>query len=577
LNRLVSPNPKTVPPEDGRRTSGGESMTITDGHGRRADADARWRRHGWWAACAAFSALYIATGLLGLSLAVINASATPVWMPTGVALAGMLVLGVRSWPMILASAFVVNLITSGNAFTSLGIAVGNTAEAVAACWLLTRFAAGRRAFDRPATVFRMVPLVLAACAVSASVGVAALVLGGTAGPAAIVSIWTTWWLGDAMGAIVACPLLVLWANDPRVRWNLAYAAEGAAVVVAAMLTGVLVFGGLHAVGHIDQSLVFLCLLPILWAAMRFGPREAAAISLLILAIAVQGSLHGHGPFIRPSANETLLLLQLFMGITTVTGLVVAAMVAERRRLEGELETRARELARSNQELEQFAYIAAHDLQEPLRMIVSYSQMLERRLRPQLDAKNREFLTFVSASAERMQSMVRSILAYSRIGKESTSIAEVDTEEALREAVALLGDKPVAAGATIASSGLPRVTGSRVQLVRLFQNLLSNAIKFRSERPLAVRVLAERDHGNWRFSVNDNGIGIPAEAGDKLFGLFQRLHSLEEYPGEGIGLASCKKIVEQHGGRIWFDSVVGEGTTFRFTLPDADDRSRPRDE
>ncbi|MBA3710020.1 MAG: MASE1 domain-containing protein, partial [Planctomycetes bacterium] len=484
----------------------------------------------------------------------------------GIALAGMLGIGPRLWPWIFASAFLVNAITSGNIPTSLGIAGGNAAEAVAGWWLVTRFADGRQAFDRPSRVFQVVPLVLAASAVSASIGVAMLSLGGILGASSLSEVWTTWWLGDAMGAIVACPLIVLWANDWRLRWSVRGAGEGALVLIAAAAVGMLVFGGLDSMVPIDHSLVFLCLLPILWAAMRFGPRESAAVPILIMAIAVEGSSHGKGPFIQPSVNATL-LLQLFMAITTITGLALAAMVAERRRLEVELDARARDLARSNQELEQFAYVAAHDLQEPLRMIRVYSDLLVRHLPPPIEARIRDYLGMVSSNSERMQSMVRSILDFSRLAN-SAPIDEIDAEAAFREAVTLLGDQPASAGATIGSSGLPHVVANHAQVVRLFQNLVSNAIKFRSDRPLVVRASAETAGGFHLFSVSDNGIGIPPDVGGKLFGIFHRVHARDQYPGEGIGLASCKKIVEQHGGRIWYESVLGQGTAFRFTLPAA---------
>jgi light-regulated signal transduction histidine kinase (bacteriophytochrome) len=318
---------------------------------------------------------------------------------------------------------------------------------------------------------------------------------------------------------------------------------------------------------ITDPLVFICLPPVLWAGVRFAQREAAAIAVLLMAIALRGSLLGEGPFAHLPRNESLLLLQSFIAISSITGLVLSAAVTGQRRLERELSLRARELTRSNRELEEFAYVAAHDLQEPARMIVSYLQLIERRM-PELDAATRDRFAVVTASASRMQGMIKAILDYSRVGKEEPSHGAVESGDALRQALADLDEKIRAAGATVEVLGdLPRIHGSATLMRRLFQNLVSNALKFRSQAPPLVRVSAQRGDGAWVFTVADNGIGIAPGEGHRLFGLFQRLHSGDAYPGHGIGLATCKKVVEAHGGRIWFDSVPGQGTNFRFTIPD----------
>jgi signal transduction histidine kinase len=227
-----------------------------------------------------------------------------------------------------------------------------------------------------------------------------------------------------------------------------------------------------------------------------------------------------------------------------------------------------ELMRSNSELEQFAYVASHDLKEPLRKVRVYLQLLERRYHGQLDDEASQFIGHAVDAAERMQNLVQDLLAYARVGSRSKPVEAVDCALPFNEAVANLEAVIRDGDATVAHGPLPTVWADGAQLVQLFQNLLSNAVKFRSRQPPQVHVEAEPKDGEWLFAVRDNGIGIDPRFIDRLFVIFQRLHSQSEYPGTGIGLAICKKIVERHGGRIWVESKMGEGATFWFTLPAA---------
>jgi PAS domain S-box-containing protein len=242
-------------------------------------------------------------------------------------------------------------------------------------------------------------------------------------------------------------------------------------------------------------------------------------------------------------------------------------VTERVRAEEELAARTTELERSNHELEQFAYVASHDLQEPLRMVASYTQLLARRYREKLDADAEEFIGYAVDGVTRMQALINDLLAYSRVGTRGGGFEPVDLDALLGRVLSSLGPAMEEAGATVTHDPLPVVVGDPGQLGQLLQNLVANAVKFRGDEPPRVHVSAERGDGHWTFTVRDNGIGIDPEYADRIFVIFQRLHTRNEYPGTGIGLAICKKIVERHGGRIWFDSVPGEGTTFRFTIPD----------
>lgn len=227
---------------------------------------------------------------------------------------------------------------------------------------------------------------------------------------------------------------------------------------------------------------------------------------------------------------------------------------------------AAELARSNQELEQFASVASHDLQEPLRMVTSYAQLLRSRYQGKLDKDADDFFTFMVGGALRMKALIEGLLAYSRVGSAGQPLTPVDCNVALLEAVQNLSKIIEETQAEISCGELPTVAADQMQMVQLFQNLLANAVKFRGSKKPKLQISAERRDNEWVFAVSDNGIGIEHEQRERIFGVFQRLHSAEEYPGTGIGLAICKRIVERHHGRIWVESEQGRGSIFRFTFP-----------
>ena len=241
----------------------------------------------------------------------------------------------------------------------------------------------------------------------------------------------------------------------------------------------------------------------------------------------------------------------------------------------ELEVLTQDLRRSNQELERFAYIASHDLQEPLRMVGSYTQLLKRRYGGQLDDDADEYIEFAVDGAKRMQALLNDLLQYSRVGSSDKELQTTDTATVVAAARDNLCRMIEDTGAqVIIDIDLPIVHGEEVQLIQLFQNLIANAIKFHGESSPRVSVSATRqDDGYWRFAVRDNGIGISAEYNEKIFEVFQRLHGIDQYPGTGIGLAVCKRVVECHGGKIWVESNPGHGANFYFTLQSAEADTR----
>ena len=239
---------------------------------------------------------------------------------------------------------------------------------------------------------------------------------------------------------------------------------------------------------------------------------------------------------------------------------------QRRQAEDVLAQRAEELTRSNVELERFAYVTSHDLQEPLRGISGCLQILEKRYGSKLDGSANEFISHAVDGAARMRALIEDLLAYSRVGTRDTKFAPTDCATVFDEVVINLRTAVEESGALLTRGDLATVTANEGQLTQLLQNLIGNAIKFRADRQPRIHVRTERKGDDWVFSVSDNGIGLAAEYAERIFVLFQRLHTRTEYPGTGMGLAICRKIVERHGGRIWVESVPGKGSTFFFTIP-----------
>ncbi len=251
-------------------------------------------------------------------------------------------------------------------------------------------------------------------------------------------------------------------------------------------------------------------------------------------------------------------------VTGTCGLLMD--ISQRRADETALRQSALDLKRSNEQLEQFAYVASHDLQEPLRMITSYLQLLERRYKNQLDQDASEFIAYAVDGATRMKALINDLLAYSRVKTGEQNFKRFDMKSALDQAVTNLQISISDENAQIAIENLPTINGDEAQFVQLFQNLLSNAIKFHGAEPPQISIKGERVGNEWKVCVRDNGIGMEPQYLERIFVIFQRLHSKEQYPGTGIGLAICKKVVEHHGGRIWAESSPGLGTTFWFTIP-----------
>jgi PAS domain S-box-containing protein len=287
-----------------------------------------------WLAIGGLLIAYFLAGKCGLRFASLQSNVSAVWPPTGISLAGCLLFGYGVWPAILLGAFAVNMTTAGTVATSLGIAAGNTLEALASAYLVNRFANGRAVFNRPQDIFKFTVLAaFASTAFAATVGAASLSFGGYVSEAQFGQVWFTWWMGDMVGDLVFAPLVLLWCAHPRLEWNRAQLYEATLMLVSLVVVAAVVFGGILPADIQRHPIDFLCIPVLIWAAYRFGPRETATASFVLSAIAIVGTLHGFGPFAGNVANTALLLLQAFLGVLAITAIAFAANVAQRRTLD----------------------------------------------------------------------------------------------------------------------------------------------------------------------------------------------------------------------------------------------------
>lgn len=513
---------------------------------------------GTLAQIALIAALYFAAARLVLALAIPPGYATAVWPSSGIALAALLLLGGRFWPGVWVGAALANFTIQFSLPLAAAIATGNTLEALAAAALVRRTVDVPTRFEHGEHVVKFVAAAMAGCAVAATGATLALGAGGSLAWGELSETWWTWWQGDVAGMIIVAPLLLSWSRAWPFSWTRGRAVECAVYAALLVVSTLSVFGDWFA-GDNAFQFSFLLLPLIIWAAFRFTQREVATASAVVCAIAVWYTVGGSGPFATGNLNQSLLVLQAFVGTVAVTGLALAAVLEERRRAEEALRL-------VNEELERFVYVAAHDLQEPVRTVINFTDLLDRRLRGTLDGETRAFLDFVMGSAQRMRRVLADLLAFAQIERKPGRPERVDCNSVLLDALENLRFRLDEAGAVVTREPLPAVVADGTQLQLLFQNLIGNAVKFRGSEAPRIHVSARAEDGGWIFAVRDNGIGIdPAHFG-VIFEMFQRLHGADRYPGTGIGLTICRKIIERHEGRIWVESAEGKGATFYFTIP-----------
>jgi signal transduction histidine kinase len=554
--------------------------------------------------------IYFGAAKFGLSLAFSTKQVTAIWPPTGIAVAALLLGGYRVWPAIYLAAFAVNALVGDSILVAAGIAAGNTLGPVVARFSLGRLGGFDTALARVRDVLGLIVFgAVLGAAVSATNGVATLALRAVIPWSAFGSVWWVWWVGDAMGILVFASLILSWATKPRPTWDGAQLAELGTLFGGLLLAGLVALTGVFVQAATPFQFRYVQLqyavFPfVVWTGLRFGARETGLAVALVTGLAVWGAVHDRGPFTIGNLDQRLILLEMFMAVATVTGLILSAVNAERtqaqqalQRVNNELGERVAErtaelatanaiLAQKNEEVEAFVYIVSHDLRAPLVNLQGFSSELERScgaleatlhsvaLRPNTEKTIQTILRediagalrYISASAAKLQRLIDALLLLSRTGRQELRIEVVDVRSIVDTTVLSLRRSIESSGAEVIIESLPTVRGDVTAIGQVFSNLISNALKYlQPGRPGRIAIGGESTNGLAHYWIRDNGAGIAASSQPRLFQVFQRFHP-HLASGEGMGLAIVKRIIERHGGKLWAESEEGVGTTFHMHFP-----------
>ena len=515
--------------------------------------------------------VYFLAGKLGLHLAFVHANASPVWPATGIALASLLVFGYRLWPGIFVAAFLVNATTAGNLFTSLGIAAGNTLEAICGAWLINRFAEGTAAFERYQNVFRFACAILFGTMVSPLIGVTCLAASGFASWANYPSIWLTWWLGDFSGAVIFTPVLMLWMRDPRRHLNPARDREVAVLLVTLISVSTVIFGGWFALSRQNYPTAFILGPIIVWTAFRLSQRETASGIFVLALIAMWGTLRGFGPFARSTPNESLMILQSFNVVTTITALALAAGMAERRRAMTEIEQQKLEVEAANRTKDNFLAMLSHELRTPLTPVIAALDGLEST-GPHTE-ETKSAVAMIRRNVELESQLIDDLLDLTRIARDKLQLrfAPMDAHEAISNVIEICRNEASAGKLTVHSNlraGAHFVSADAAKFQQIIWNLLKNAIKF-TKQGGDINVSSTNPTPQvLEISVRDTGIGMEPDVMKRIFDPFEQgdRSFQTRFGGLGLGLAISKSLAEAHGGTLVARSEgIDRGSTFVLTM------------
>ncbi len=516
------------------------------------------RKHGYFSSLAeilALFAIYFATARLGLSIDAVSRFATLVWLPSGIAVAALLLFGYRLWPGIILGAFLVNLFNGAPPFVALGIGIGNTLEALVATYLLKRNGFSL-ALDRLRDVLVLVLLAIPLSAmISATIGVSSLFLGKVIAFASYYPTWRAWWIGDMVSILMVTPFLLIWSTWPHGKVSGKRFAEIGILAVFVLAVGLIVFLGLLETDQRSYSMTYLVFPPLIWASLRFGPRGAISAIFALSILAIIGTVQGVASFSTGRLSQSLFFLQSFMGIIAVTTMILAAVMAERRELE--------------QRKDEFIRMASHELKTPLTSLQGYTELLHKKF---AGLGNQEVLLYLSRMVTqigKLSKLIADMLDISKIQAGKLAFAEeaVDVDELVREVVENLLHTTAQHQISIEGRAQQEIVGDKERLGQVLINLITNAMKY---SPRAERIIVHLTHTDETLtvSVQDFGIGIPKAHQEKVFEQFYRVGSSQDrtYPGLGIGLYIAHQIIKRHGGKMWVESVEGQGSIFFFSLP-----------
>jgi signal transduction histidine kinase/ActR/RegA family two-component response regulator len=529
------------------------------------------RRFSTLPAIGILTVIYFIVGKLSLQLAFVHPSASPVWPPAGIALAALVVFGYRTWPAIFLGAFLVNVTTAGNIGTSLCIATGNTLEAVCGAWLVNQFGGGTRIFDRAQDVFKFALAVMVSTAVSPTFGVTSLAVGGLADWANYRAIWLTWWLGDATGALVVAPLLILWSIGPRWRLNPKRHLEVGLLLLVLLMLGEAVFGGWFPITARNYPISFICGPIVIWTAFRFSQRETATGIFILSAIAIWGTLQGFGPFVMETENQSLLIVQTFTAVLAITALALAAGMAEGRRAEAAIEQQKAVVEAANRTKDNFLAMLSHELRTPLTPVIAALDVLESV--PSQSEDSKASLAMIRRNVELESQLIDDLLDLTRIAKDKLQLEfdQIDAHQAISNVAEICRMEANARRLRVylnLRAGAHHVTADVTKFQQIIWNLLKNAIKFTNENGEITISSSNPSPQVLTIIVGDTGIGIEPEILERIFDPFEQgdRSFQRRFGGLGLGLAISKSLAQAHGGTL---AVASEGrdrgSTFVLTM------------
>ena len=517
--------------------------------------------------------VYVLAARAGLQLDAVSGFAALVWPPTGIALAAILLGGYRLWPGIFIGAFVANVLTGAPVLAAAGIATGNTLEAVVGAYAMQRVTGFQSALYSVRDVLALIVFAaLLSTMISATVGVASLTAAGLVKPAAVVETWRTWWIGDAIGALLVAPVILVWATRPRADLSPPRVVEAALLALGFSVAGLVLFTSPASAGGepLGHAYVFFPLL--MWAAIRFGQRGAVTATILVSAIAIFGTVSRQGPFVAATLHESLLGLQTFMGITAATFLVLGASISERERSREQLRE-ARDVATAaNRAKGEFLAVMSHELRTPLNAIAGYSEILSLGVAGQLTEKQTDAVSRIRSNQQHLLALIDDVLSFARIEAGSAAITPqpVRVQESLDALENVLRPDLAKHDLTYVWDGCDpalEVRADPVKLRQIMLNVLGNAIKFTPPKG-RIELTAYRSDHRVIICLTDTGVGIPQDKIDRVFEPFFQAQSgpTREYSGVGLGLAISRDFVRAMGGSIAIESEAGKGCTVTIDLP-----------
>ena len=515
--------------------------------------------------------VYFIAGKFGLMLASLHVSASPVWPPAGIALGALLLLGYRAWPAIFIGAFFVNVTTAGNVATSLAIASGNTLEALCGAWLVNRFAGGTTVFDRPQGVFKFALTAAVSTIIGPAFGVTSLALAGFADWANYGPIWLTWWLGDATGDLLIAPLIILWSIPSKRRWNRREAVEVGILLLLLFVLSEAVFGGWLTISAKNYPITFICGPIVIWTAFRFTQRETASGIFILSAIAIWGTLHGFGPFLSETENQSLLVLQSWTAVLTITAMALSAGMAERRRAEEALQQQNAAVETANRTKDHFLAMLSHELRTPLTPVISALEALETE--PAQTREVKSALAMIRRNVELETQLIDDLLDFTRIAKDKLQLrfAPVDAHVAISDVVEMCRAEAESRNLQVhlnLRANTHYVAADAAKFQQIIWNLLKNATKFTPEDGEIAISSSNPSPEILTITVRDTGIGMESEIMQRIFDPFEQGNRSFErrFGGLGLGLAISKSLAQAHGGTLTAQSDGrNHGSTFLLSM------------